>query len=93
MLDDDDEIVETVGNTLTAAFHGADDHEWDDEDCKIVRLALGVARRFGIQPEELGGNGELDVLFEDSFNRMCMAMSIAPTRWSTDLSIWFADVL
>jgi Protein of unknown function (DUF2510) len=91
VLDNDDEIVETVGNTLTAALHGADDHDWDDEDEKIVRLALAVARRFGIQPEELGGNGELDLLFDDSFNRMCMAMSIAPTRWSTDLSVWFAD--
>ena len=89
ILDDDDQIVETVGNTLTAAFHAAHEYEWDDEDERIVRLALAVARRFGVQPEELGGNGELDVLFDDAYNRMRMAMSIAPDRWSTNLSTWF----
>lgn len=91
ILEDDDEIVETIGNTLTASFNGVGEEAWGDEDQRVVRLALAVARRFGIQPEELGGNGELDRLFDDPANRMRMAMSVAPHRWSCDLSVWFAD--
>ena len=91
ILDDDDQIVETVGNTLTAAFYAAHESEWDQEVERIVRLALAVARRFGVQPEELGGNGELDVLFDEVNNRMRMAMSIATDRWSASLSAWFRE--
>lgn len=91
ILDDDDHVIETTGNTLTAVLHAADDESWGDEHEKIVRLALAVARRFGVQPESLGGNGELEQLFEHAQDRMRMAMSIAPSRWSCDLSVWFTD--
>jgi hypothetical protein len=90
IVEDDNQIIETVGNVLAALLHGAAD-DWQEDDEKVVRLALAVARRFGVQPEELGGNGELDALFYDSLDRMRMAMSIAQSKWSCDLSAWFAD--
>jgi hypothetical protein len=89
---DDDEIVDTTGNVLTAALHGAPADEWDEDLSRALRLALAVARRFGIQSEELGGNGELDLLFDDISNRMRMAMSLAPNRWSCDMSVWFTEL-
>lgn len=91
ILDDDNEIVETTGNVLAALLHGTAVDDWQEDDDKVVRLALAVARRFGVQPEELGGNGELDALFYDSLNRMRMAMSLAQSKWSCDMSEWFAD--
>lgn len=91
ILDDDDEIVETIGNVLAALLHGTAVDDWEQDDEKVVRLGLAVARRFGVQPEELGGNGELDALFYDSLDRMRMAMAIARSKWSCDMSAWFAD--
>ena len=49
-LDDDDEIVETIGNTFAAALRAADDDEWGD-DKRGTRLAHAV-HAFGAQPEE-----------------------------------------
>jgi hypothetical protein len=91
IVDDDDAIIDTAGDTLVGALNGASEGDWNDEDQRIVRLALAVARRFGVQSEELGGNGELGPIFEDIHDRMRMAMSVAPSKWSCDLSTWFAD--
>lgn len=87
---DDDAMVELAGNAL-AAIMCVPDAEWADVDNAVVRLALALVRRYGVQPEDLGGNGELDLLFEDDHSRMRMAMAMAPTRWSCDLAPWFAD--
>jgi hypothetical protein len=86
----DDDIVDTAGMVLFAVVTVPDDRSWGGENERMARLALGVARRLGVQPEELGGNGELSPLFADSRNRMRMAMSVAPGPWSCDLSRWFA---
>ena len=91
ILEDDDDVIETVGNTLAAALASSKDRYWDETVARLIRLALAVARRFGVQPEELGGNGELDPLFADPYGRMRMAMSVAPGPWSCDLAVWFAD--
>ena len=85
----ENDVVETVGSTLSAELEGVDDGDWSVDDERRVRLALAVARRYGIQPEELGGNGELDLLFSTTRNRMRMAMAVCRTGWSCDLALWF----
>lgn len=90
-FENDDTVVETIGNVLASALLGASSGEWDEELARPLRLGLAVARRFGVQPEELGGNGELDNLFEPADNRMRMAMALSPNRWSCDMSLWFAE--
>lgn len=90
-IDDDDQIVETAGDVLVAGLRATSGFGLDADLSAALRLALAIARRFGVQPEALGGNGELDLLFEDSDSRMKFAMALAPTPWSCDIAPWFAD--
>ena len=90
-IEDDDQIVMTVGDVLVAALRATSSTGLDAELSAVIRLALAVARRFGVQPEELGGNGELDLFFDEVDSRMKFAMALASTRWSCDMATWFAD--
>jgi hypothetical protein len=76
---------------LVAALRATSSSGLDPDLCAVLRLSLAVARRFGVQPEELGGNGELDPLFEDIDSRMKYAMALAPTRWSCNMAVWFVS--
>ena len=90
----EDDIFTTAGNVLSAGLRSADGMErakWDGELDTVIRLALCVIRRLGVQPADVGGNGEMDLLFENEGDRMRMAMAMAPGRWSCDLARWFAD--
>jgi len=90
-IEEDDRIVDTVGDVLVASLRATSPDGLDDEMSAVLRLALAVARRFGVQPEDIGGNGELDVLFQDASSRMIFAMALAPTKWSCDMGAWFND--
>lgn len=81
--------AKTTANVLIAALNGNDQTTWCADDERHVRLALLVARESGIQPRDLGGNGELEALFEDKGNRMLMTASLSPTPWDFSLSTWF----
>jgi hypothetical protein len=90
LVPDDDVIVRAAGTVLTASLLGSGRETWTDADERHVRLALAIARRFGVQADELGGTDELGELFEDPHDRMIMAMAVAPDGWSCDLRTWFA---
>lgn len=89
ILPDDDLIVQTTGNVLAAILSAREPSMWDEQERRILRLALAVSLVVGIQPEELGGNGELEVLFNDVTSRMRMAMAVSRVGWSCDLAAWF----
>ena len=88
---DDDQVVETTGDVLALVLEPSDAEDWTSEDQQMLRLALGVARRWGVQPEALEGNGELDHHFQDPYHRMRMAMAVATGPWSCDLAAWFKE--
>lgn len=83
-------IIEGIAAGLNSTYLGNDWDSWTDADLRHLRLCLAVARRFGVQSEELGGNSELEHFFDEPHERMTMAMSVSRTGWSTDLSAWFA---
>lgn len=85
----DDSIVEATSFSLNATLRDNDWDTWTDADDRHLRLALAVARRYGVQPVELGGNGELEDFFGEPRTRMLMAMAISRNGWCADLFQWF----
>jgi hypothetical protein len=83
------EVVDALASTLGVTLLGNDASMWTDADERSLRLALAVARRYGVQPVALGGNGELDEFFEDAQDRMTMAMAVCRDDWSYSLAYWF----
>jgi hypothetical protein len=89
VISDDELAVDAAGNVLAIVLGEQDPSLWDDDERRMLRVALAVARRTGTQPEALGGNGELDLLFDDAPARMRAALAVSTTGWPCDLARWF----
>lgn len=83
-------LIDTVALVLTAAVRGNDATSWGPEDERHARLALAVSRRFGLQSQDLGGDGTLDALFDEKGERMLMMAALSSEPWDFNLREWFA---
>ena len=85
----DDQAVESVASLLAILLSVDDPVAWAATDGPALRVAAAVMRRFGVQPGALGGNGDLDDLFDDPLARLRLGAALSIDGWRTDPARWF----
>jgi hypothetical protein len=86
----DEEAVESTGRLLAILLSIDEASTWAAADGPPLRVAAATMRRFGVQPTALGGNGDLDDLFESPIARLRLAAALSLDGWSSDPVRWFA---
>lgn len=86
----DEEAVDSVGTLLSVLLSAGDPATWAATDGPPLRVAAAVMRRYGVQPAALGGNGDLDALFEDPLARQRLGAALSTDGWGSDPVRWFA---
>lgn len=88
-------LLQTIWNVLVASLIGNDQTTWDAEVERHMRLALAAVRHASLQPEELGGRGTFNQIFDDRGNQMLMLAALwemhnsGPKAFS--LADWFTS--